>query len=91
MPAIAMLLERTEPTLVIQPQAWSDWEAPAGGSATLPRIGRLSFTYRGDDDEHLCGQGCLALEGCGPNDEMCLVAFACGCRARVPQFDLEPR
>jgi hypothetical protein len=85
---VATLLERSpsQPQLLL-----ADWEAPAGGLSALPRIGRVSFTYRGCDDEHLYGQGCSALELCGQATETCLVAFACGCRARVLRRLLEPR
>ncbi len=91
MAATATLIERTSSLLLRESQASTDWEAPAGGPVALPRIGRLSFSYRGTDDEHLCGQGCLTLEALGPDNETCLVAFACGCRARVLRSNLEPR
>ena len=66
----------------------SDWEAPAGGAADLPHIPEMSFTYHGQQDEHLIGQGCLALEPPGTVRETRLVGFACGCRLRVPRRQL---
>ncbi len=84
MAATTLLLERT-----VSETIWPDWEAPAGGSATLPRIGRISFTYRGCDDDHLHGQSCLALDPTDADSEICLVAFACGCRVRVLRRLLE--
>jgi hypothetical protein len=85
------LLERT--TIRRPPEAvWVDWEAAAGGPMALPRIADVSFIYRGGDDEHLSDQGCLALEPAGVGDlETVLVAFACGCRARVLRKLLEIR
>jgi hypothetical protein len=73
------------------PTAEVDWESPAGGLAAFPRVRPLSFTFHGADDEHLSGQGCLMLEPLGHAGDTCLVAFACGCRARVSVRLLEPR
>ena len=91
MATTALLVERTESKFVAERQSWTDWEAPAGGIPALPRIRGLSFTYRGRSDDHLCGQGCLALEPFHSATEACLVAFACGCRAHVRRSELVPR
>jgi hypothetical protein len=85
------VLEREAPELrTDSPSALVDLESPAGGPAALPRIARLSFTYHGAEDEHLCGQSCLALEPPESATEWCAVAFACGCRSRVLRALLEP-
>jgi hypothetical protein len=81
---VATVLERNEIwTRTESPSATADWESPAGGPTALPRIGRLSFTYLGNDDDHLCGQACLALEPPESATDQCAVAFACGCRLPV--------
>jgi hypothetical protein len=92
MRATATVLERDEPELDTEYlSAIVDWESPAGGPTALPRIARLSFMYRGTEDEHLCGQSCLALEPPESATEWCSVAFACGCRSRVLRALLQPR
>ncbi len=60
-----------------------DWEAPAGGAAPLPTIQTGSFTYVGDEDEHLRGQSCMLVEPMQAASETCRVRFACGCELRV--------
>jgi hypothetical protein len=90
MAATALLLDRSTSTAVAKPESiWFDCEAPAGSPTA--RILALSFTYRGSNDDHLSGQGCLALEPVGPATDNYLVAFACGCRAHVAGRLLEPR
>jgi hypothetical protein len=89
---VATLLDRSEArTRTESLSAPADWESSAGGPTALPRMGRLSFTYLGKDDDHLCGQGCLAFEPPESSTELCAVAFACGCRLRVLRTLLEPR
>jgi hypothetical protein len=89
--ATAAVLERT-PTLTDTDRLldWTDWEAPAGGPPTLPRLTGVSFTYVCTDDPHLHGQTCLAIEPMRSGSETCLVAFACGCRAQVGRGLLRP-
>ena len=92
MTAVATILDRNPATLRMEClSATVDWESPAGGPTALPRIGRLSFTYLGKEDDHLCGQVCLALEPPLSATERCAVAFACGCRSRALRTLLEPR
>jgi hypothetical protein len=88
----AAILDRSETrTRKESLSASVDWESPAGGPTALPRIRRLSFTYLGKEDDHLCGQACLALETPEPAAEECAVAFACGCRFSVLRTLLQPR
>ena len=92
MSGAATILERnaTEPR-VESLSGMVDWESPAGGPAALPRIGQVSFAYRGTEDDHLYGQACLALEPPESAAEWCAVAFACGCRSHVLRVLLQPR
>jgi hypothetical protein len=73
-----------------QPSAWADWETPAGGPPPLPRLKGVGFTCVSTDDPHLQGQSCLAIEPTRSDSETCLVAFACGCRARLARGVLRP-
>jgi hypothetical protein len=66
----------------------SDWETPAGGEESAPHVVPPSFTYRGYGDPHWRGQRCYLI---GPaNLEEREIVLACGCRASVPWWTLEP-
>jgi hypothetical protein len=66
------------------------WETPSGPveAAAKPRHTRPAFVYRGYAEPHCRGQTCHLI-GEIRSDER-LVVFACGCRASVPWWTLEP-
>jgi hypothetical protein len=72
-------------------RAWErsapDWEAPAGGAASRPRLDVPTYRYHGDADPHWSGQRCEPLDSLHQDSRS--VLFACGCRAAVPTAALE--
>jgi hypothetical protein len=67
-----------------------DWETPSGPveADAEPRAMAPGFTYRGYGEAHWRGQTCH-LVGATQPDEWTVV-LACGCRASVPWWTLEP-
>src|ERR1051326_1163843 len=68
----------------------ADWETPAGpiDAAANPGHTRPAFTYRGYAESHWRGQTCHLIGENAPEGR--IVAMACGCRASVPWWTLEP-
>jgi len=67
-----------------------DWESPCGPVAAQarPRYARPAYTYRGHGDAHWYGQACHVVGATSPDER--LIILACGCRARVMWWTLEP-
>ncbi len=61
----------------------SDWESPAGGESTRPRLARYTYTYRGPGSRHWLAQPCDILSSDNSADSHLHVVFACGCQTRA--------
>lgn len=70
--------------------AASDWETPAGPleAAAKPRHTSAAFIYRGYAESHWHGQTCHLIAENAPEERV--IVMACGCRASVPWWTLEP-
>jgi hypothetical protein len=77
-----------EPTQLFA--APSDWEAAAGpiDTSASARAAQPTKVYRGHTDEHWRGQTCHVV-GASTQGELNII-LACGCRASVPWWTLEP-
>jgi hypothetical protein len=66
------------------------WETPSGPveAAAKPRHTRPAFVYRGYAEPHWRGQTCYLVSEIRTDER--LVVMACGCRASVPWWTLEP-
>jgi hypothetical protein len=53
-----------------------DWEAPAGGNPTPPRVSRPQQAFCGPGDPHCIGQPCTTIDACDKQ----VIVLACGCR-----------
>jgi hypothetical protein len=69
-----------------------DWETPAGApdSGARARLEAPTLTYYGLGEEHWRGQKCHPIDEPGTDLEERVVIMACGCRASVPWWTLEP-
>jgi hypothetical protein len=67
-----------------------DWETPAGPADAGASTHHTSpaFIYRGYAEPHLRGQTCHLIGENAPEER--LVVMACGCRASVPWWTLDP-
>ena len=70
--------------------ASTDWETPSGpvDAAAKPRHTRPAFVYRGYAEPHWRGQTCHLIGEMRTEER--LVVMACGCRASVLWWTLEP-
>jgi hypothetical protein len=71
----------------------SDWESSAGVRGDLigpPRDRRPAYVYVGAGEPHWRAQTCHEVMPAAPNAQDCSVIMACGCRATVPRWSLQP-
>jgi hypothetical protein len=79
-----------EPTSVAQESIEPEWQSwPADGDVRL-RVAAPSFRYTGTRDPHWQGQPCHVDPRPRTDAGERVVTMACGCRASVPWWTLEP-
>jgi hypothetical protein len=83
-------LARTEHPPVTEAEASMEWEAPSGpyDAHLEPRTTLPGFIYRGYAEAHWRGQTCHVVGAAAPDERT--IVMACGCRARVASWTLEP-
>ncbi len=89
MPTVTLERQARAPAPIAWAAESADAEAPSGGQATIPRIQRPRYVYKGSGDPHWQGQSCEIDTLAEPDLVSPTVILACGCRASVPWWTLE--